>query len=53
MAIFEAKSYERLFEIFSDEEYEKIVVPDEEKFLDRGKSVAFPLDIIPIFDDPT
>jgi hypothetical protein len=53
MAIFEAKTYEKIYEIFIDEDYKKTVVPDEEQFLDRGKSLAMPLDIVPIFDDPT
>ncbi|KAM0802529.1 hypothetical protein BDR22DRAFT_103903 [Usnea florida] len=30
MAIFEAPSYERIFAIFQDEEYQRVVVPDEE-----------------------
>ena len=53
MAIFEAKSYKKIFEVFTDEDYKKTVVPDEEKFLDKGNSVAIPLDIVPIFDNPT
>ncbi|MCJ1458969.1 hypothetical protein MMC28_009346 [Mycoblastus sanguinarius] len=53
MAIFEAVSYEKIFECFTDDEYKKVVVPDEEKFLDRGKSLAFPAGIVNVFDDPT
>jgi len=53
MAIFEAPTYEKIFKVFQDEDYNKIVVPDEERFLNRGKSLAFPADVIPIFDDPT
>lgn len=53
IAIFEAPSYEKIFECFSDDDYKKVIVPDEEKFLDRSRTVAFPMDIVPIFDDPT
>jgi len=53
MAIFEASSYEKIFEVFTDEDYKKTVVPDEEKFLNKSKSLAFPADIVPVFDDPT
>lgn len=33
MAIFEAESMEKIFEIFTDEEYLRLVRPDEEKFI--------------------
>lgn len=36
MAIFEAATSEQIWEIFQDEEYHKVVVPDEEKFLDKS-----------------
>lgn len=49
MAIFEAKSYKKIDEVFTDQDYKKTVAPDEEQFLDKGKSVAIPLDIVPIF----
>lgn len=52
IAIFEANTYEKMYEIFTDEDLKKTVVSDEEQFLDRGKSLAIPLDIVPIFDDP-
>lgn len=53
MAIFEASSYKKIFEVFTDDDYKKIVVPDEEKFLNKSKSLGFPADIVPGFDDPT
>ena len=53
IAIFEGPSYEKIFETFQDEEYQKTVIPDEEKFLDRARSTAIPVDIVPVFDDPT
>ena len=52
-ASFEGPSYEKIFECFQDEEYLNIVVPDEEKFLDKGRSFAIPVDIVPVFEDPT
>ncbi|KAI0674974.1 hypothetical protein C8Q78DRAFT_1009866 [Trametes maxima] len=33
--IFEAESLEKILEVFQDEEYQRIVVPDEEKFVKR------------------
>lgn len=53
MAIFEAYSYEKIAECFQDEDYKKEVIPDEEKFLDRGRSMAFPADLVSVIDDPT
>lgn len=35
MAIFEAASYAMIFACFQDEEYEKVVVPDEEVYFLR------------------
>lgn len=46
MATFEAESYEKIMECFMDEEYNRVVVPDEESFLDRKRSVAVPLDLM-------
>ncbi|KAM0802527.1 hypothetical protein BDR22DRAFT_103772 [Usnea florida] len=53
IAIYEALSYEKLFECLNDEEFRKVVGPEEEKLLDESKSLAFPVDIMSIFDDPT
>ena len=38
VAIFEAESVEKIFEVFTDPEYFRVVVPDEESFFDRSKS---------------
>jgi hypothetical protein len=38
LAIFEAESYEKIWEVFTDPEYFRVIVPDEHKFLDREKS---------------
>ncbi|KAI0661438.1 hypothetical protein C8Q70DRAFT_911484 [Cubamyces menziesii] len=35
IAIFEATSLDKIFEIFRDEEYLRVVVPDEHKFFDH------------------
>ena len=53
MAIFEAANWEKLFEVFQDEEYVKTVIPDEETFLDRASSQAFPSTLVGVFDDPS
>lgn len=38
MAIFEAESFEKIFEVFQSEEYQRVIVPDEQKFMAREKS---------------
>ena len=53
MAIFDAVSFEKISEVFADKEYKDVVIPDEEKFLDRKKAVAWPAQIVDIFDDPS
>ena len=53
IAIFEAASYEKIFEVFADDDYKKIVIPDEERFLDRSKFTALPCDMAPVYDDPS
>ena len=35
IAIFEATSLDKIFEIFQDEEYLRVVVPDEQNFFDH------------------
>lgn len=53
MAIFEAASFEKIFEVFQDQEYIDTVIPDEENFLDRKKSQAFPATLATVFDEPS
>jgi EthD domain len=50
LAIFEADSYEKIFAVFKDEDYLKIVVPDELKFIDRDNCQMLPLDLGTILD---
>lgn len=38
MAVFEAESMENIMAIFTGEEYNRVVIPDEEKFFDRHKT---------------
>lgn len=38
MAIFEAESYEKVFEVFTHPDYQRVVVPDEARFFDRSKT---------------
>ena len=38
MAIFEAESYEKLLEVFSHPDYQRVVYPDEKVILDRSRS---------------
>ncbi|KAJ6571157.1 hypothetical protein B0H19DRAFT_1129310 [Mycena capillaripes] len=46
MAIFEAESYEKLMEIFTNEEFLKVVIPDAGKVMDASDLQFMPLDLI-------
>ena len=46
LAVFEAVSYNEILECFTDEEYKRVVVPDEEKFIDRERAIAMPADLV-------
>ncbi|KAJ7131589.1 EthD domain-containing protein [Mycena crocata] len=50
MVIFEGESYAKIFAVFQDAEYQKIIVPDEEKFLDRQSAQMLPLDLFTVVD---
>jgi hypothetical protein len=50
LAIYEADSYEKIFAIFRDEEYLKVVLPDQKKFVDREGSQVLPVDLATILD---
>ena len=39
MAIFEAESIEKIYEVFADEEYVRLVIPDEERLFVRSKTI--------------
>ncbi|KAI0358752.1 hypothetical protein OH77DRAFT_1421214 [Trametes cingulata] len=38
VAVFEAESYDKIFEVFQSEEYKRVVFPDEAKFIERSKT---------------
>ncbi|KAL7281347.1 hypothetical protein PYCCODRAFT_1364835 [Trametes coccinea BRFM310] len=38
IAVFEAESYEKIFEVFQSEEYKRVVLPDEANFIERSKT---------------
>ncbi|KAG5651571.1 hypothetical protein H0H81_008219 [Sphagnurus paluster] len=46
LLLLDGESYEKIFEVFLSEEYQKIVVPDEEKFLDRPKCQMLPVGVV-------
>ncbi|KAJ7126869.1 hypothetical protein C8R44DRAFT_617351 [Mycena epipterygia] len=48
MAIFEGESYAKIFEVFQNEEYLRVVVPDEERFIDRAGCKMLTLDLFTI-----
>ncbi|KAJ7737896.1 hypothetical protein DFH07DRAFT_841648 [Mycena maculata] len=50
MSMFKAKSYAKIFEIFQNEEYLKVVVPDKKLFLNREGCQVLPLDLFTIID---
>ncbi|KAJ7903414.1 hypothetical protein B0H14DRAFT_3421638 [Mycena olivaceomarginata] len=45
MAIFEGESYAQIFEVFQNEEYQKVIVPDEQHFIDRLNCQMLPFDL--------
>ncbi|KAL9126145.1 MAG: hypothetical protein Q9217_004756 [Psora testacea] len=53
LATIEAASFDKLMEVFADQEYKNVVIPNEEKFMDRKRTMMFPANIVNIFDDPT
>lgn len=38
LVTFEAESYDKINEVFSDPEFVRVVYPDEKNFIDRSKS---------------
>ncbi|KAJ7364153.1 hypothetical protein DFH08DRAFT_838454 [Mycena albidolilacea] len=50
MAIFEAESYAKVFEVFQSEEYSKVIIPDDEKFVDRANWQMLPFDLNTVVD---
>ncbi|KAJ7903415.1 hypothetical protein B0H14DRAFT_2664824 [Mycena olivaceomarginata] len=50
MAIFEAESYAKIFEVFQSEEYSKVIIPDDEKFVDRANWQMLPFDLNTVVD---
>ncbi|KAJ7261845.1 hypothetical protein B0H12DRAFT_1013346 [Mycena haematopus] len=50
IAIFEAESYEKISEVIQNEEYQKILVPDGDNFLDVQNCQMLPLDLITFLD---
>ncbi|KAJ7723221.1 hypothetical protein B0H16DRAFT_1787919 [Mycena metata] len=50
MVVFEAESYEKITEVLRSDEWQKVVVPDAEKFLDFGEAQFLPLDLVTLID---
>ena len=53
ITIYEAGSFDNIREVFADEEYKSKVIPDEEKFVDRTRTVMLMGHIVSVHDDPT
>jgi hypothetical protein len=43
----------RLLQVFQDEEYKSVVIPDELKFIDRPNCTLMPLNVGTIFERET
>ena len=41
MAIFEAESWDKILEVFSHPEYQRVVYPDEKVIIDRSRTQVF------------
>jgi len=50
LVVLDGESHEKLFEVFSSEEYSRIVAPDEENFIDRPKCQIMLLDLVTVFE---
>lgn len=50
LAVFEAESHEKILDVFTSEEYRTKAVPDEERFLDRGRTTCFPADLVTVIE---
>lgn len=50
LVILDGESYDKLFEIFTSEEYARIVAPDEGNFIDRPKCQLMALDLVTVFE---
>ncbi|KAJ6508005.1 hypothetical protein C8R47DRAFT_1036853 [Mycena vitilis] len=48
MAIFEAETYGKIFEVFTHPEYQEKVIPDEKSFMDRESCQMLPLDLFTV-----
>ena len=50
MAIFEAESFEKVAEVFSDPEFLRIIPPDEKVVFDLSKTLTFAGNVATIFE---
>ncbi|KII93020.1 hypothetical protein PLICRDRAFT_100963 [Plicaturopsis crispa FD-325 SS-3] len=46
----ETESFEKLLEVYGDPEYARVVVPDEERFMDRLTMQVFPATVATVMD---
>ncbi|KAG5338202.1 hypothetical protein E4T56_gene16750 [Termitomyces sp. T112] len=46
--VLDAESYDKIFEVFGSEEYQRVVKPDEANFLDREKCQLLPGGIVTV-----
>ncbi|KAI0769380.1 hypothetical protein BD413DRAFT_604961 [Trametes elegans] len=53
IAIFEATSLDKIFEVFQDEEYLRVVVPDENNFFDHENAQILAGPFASIIDKPS
>lgn len=53
MAIIEAATWDKLWEVFSDKDNLETMKPDEKNFLDSDRIVRIPGDIVSVVDDPS
>ncbi|KAJ7691627.1 hypothetical protein B0H17DRAFT_559331 [Mycena rosella] len=50
MGTFEAESYAKIFEVFENEEYLRVVKPDEANYLARDECQLLPLDLLTVLE---
>ena len=49
LVVLEAESYEKILEIFDDEDYKRLAVPEEGEFVDRSATRLVPAGFATIF----
>ncbi|KAJ7707586.1 hypothetical protein B0H17DRAFT_917969, partial [Mycena rosella] len=50
LAIFEGETYAKILEVFANEEYWRVIIPDEANVIAREECQALPLDLFTVLE---